>query len=537
MSELQRLPYLGTAEDDVLFAEWLVDEGSVVHKGQPLANVETLKASFMVDAEHDGVLLRRLVGAGERVPVQAAIAVVGAAGEPSDDAVVERLLAKAPTARDGVAHAAPPVAATSQPVLFAAAATKPAAPAARRRAAELGIELQSVVGTGPDGMIRLADVERAAGAPPPPPSPAIATAGGAGTVDAEFLALLRRDAKAFGALASDFKIALYRRHGAQLGADCRLGAGVVLLTERLVLGDGAFVGADTTVEARELVAGRLLHLGARCRVRCTRIHCGDNAFFADDVEIGGGGALDPEAWLEVGSHGFVGEHVHLNPCRHLRLGDEVVVSRNAVLMTHSFGPSWLRGYPSRFAGITVGDGAQIGIGAVLFPGVEVGAGAVVLSASSVVTAVPAGRLFGGVPAVDMKAAAQQLSPGELIERAHALVSEFGRQLTLRGLPVVVTSTAGGTAIELSTPEGRRVLQFAATPTSPVVGTTVESILVAVTFPDAEFAAVPATTTAFGLEPPRVRGPLGPLAASFREFLRKRGVRCEPRAWTYPGGFL
>lgn len=36
---------------------------------------------------------------------------------------------------------------------------------------------------------------------------------------------------------------------------------------------------------------------------------------------------------------------------------------------------------------------------------------------------------------------------------------------------------------------------------------------------------------------RIRGPMGPLASAFREFLRKRGVRLHPRTWTYPGGWL
>ena len=63
------------------------------------------------------------------------------------------------------------------------------------------------------------------------------------------------------------------------------------------------------------------------------------------------------------------------------------------------------------------------------------------------------------------------------------------------------------------------------------------MLVALTFADADYTAVPSDLTAIGLEPPRVRGPLGPLAAALREFLRKRGIRLEPRSWAYTGGWL
>lgn len=540
MATLQHLPFLGTAEDDVLFVDWLVAEGETVASGQSIATVETLKAAFDVEAEHAGVLLRQLCRPGERVAALAPLAVIGSAGETCDDArLAELCRATAPAAPPTMA--APPAAPAPTPEP-AAPPTRdvpppaaPIAPAARRRAAELGVDVARVRGSGPDGLVRVADVEahveshRAA---------ATVRTAADGRLDPEFVAQLARDEAAFAALSSDFKLLLYRRHGAVIGDGCRFGDGAVLKAKRVVLGERAFFGRDTVVDVGELAAGPLLHFGARCRVRCTKATFGENAFFADDVEIGGGGAMDPEAALDVGSHGFVGEHVHLNPCRTLRLGDEVVVSRGAVVMTHSFGPSWLQGYPSRFAGVTIGDGAQLGIGAVLFPGVEVGDGAVILSGSSVVTAVPPRRLFGGVPAADLKAAAQQLSPDEVAARAAALVDEFARQLRLRGMHVAAAAGDRGTAVTVTHTDGAHVLEFARHAAfAPDAGPLAERVLVAVAFDDAAFAAVPPTATAIGLEPPRIRGAIGPLAAAFREFLRKRGVRLHPRGWAYTGGWL
>ena len=539
MATLQNLPYLGTAEDDVLFVEWLVPVGTAVVSGQRLATVETLKAAFDVEADAAGVLLRQLCAPGERIAVQAAIGVLGAAGEVVDDAALQRLLGgTAGAARVQITTA--PAVPTVAPAPFtagSAAGPAPIAPAAKQRALELRLDLGAIVGTGPEGLVRLADVERAHAAAQAVPASPRDDAANDGRVEPAFLALVKQDEGAFAALSGEFKLQLYRRHGARLGKDVKLGVGSVLRVARLVLGDGAFVGPDCTIEAQDLQAGPLLHFGARCRVRCTKARFGENAFFADDVEIGGGGAMEPEAELLVGSHGFVGEHVHLNPCRTLRIGDEVVVSRSAVVMTHSFGPSWLRGYPSRFAGVEIGDGAQIGIQATLFPGVQVGAGAVILSGSSVVTAVPAGRLFGGVPAVDLKAAAQQLTPAQVVERAQALVAEIGRQLALPGLPAVVSSTIGGTQITVRRDDGEHHLEFAARAAFAPVAAATERVLVAVEFPDAEFAGTAPHVTAIGLEPPRLRGPLGPLGSGFREFLRKRGVRLHPRAWAYPGGWL
>lgn len=61
MAELQPLPYLGAAEPDVLFVEWLQPVGTRLLPGMPLATVETLKAAFTAEATTAGVLLQQLV--------------------------------------------------------------------------------------------------------------------------------------------------------------------------------------------------------------------------------------------------------------------------------------------------------------------------------------------------------------------------------------------------------------------------------------------------------------------------------------------
>jgi acetyltransferase-like isoleucine patch superfamily enzyme len=524
MLRLLSVPYLGTAESEVVLVDWLVVEGAPLHRGQPVAVVETLKASFEVEAEGDGVLLRRLARTGERVAVQAPLGVVGDQNGPVDEAELRRLIA----APREAAPSPPP--APRAAVAAAAASSQPAAPAAKRRAAELGIELASVKGTGRGGMVRVEDVERAAAA-----RPAALTAGGqeAGWLDPEFVSHLRGDVEAFARLSSDFKVALYRRHGATLGDGIVLAPGSAIVAERLVLGRGSRLGEECRITARELVAGELLQLGARCRLRCRKMSFGDNAFFAEDVEVGGGGAMDPEAELRLGSHGFVGEHAHLNPCRPLVIGDEVVVSRGAVLMTHSFGSSVLRGYPSRFAGIDIGSFCQIGIGCVLFPGTAMGDGSILLSGSSLVTAVPAGRLFGGVPARDLKAASSE-PEGGVMSVAEQLLAELARQLELRGQRVQLD---GARRLVVTHAGGKHVVRLGERLEPGGEDGAAEDIRVCVAVDEATWQAQPEGRVVIDLAGPRIRGRLGPLAVALREFLRKRGVRLEPRAWTYPGGWL
>ncbi|MBK8975098.1 MAG: E3 binding domain-containing protein [Planctomycetes bacterium] len=536
MVELLKVPYLGTAEEDVVVAKWLVAAGAPVRRGEAVAVVETLKAAFEVEAERDGVLVRTLVDEGARVSVQAPLAVVAAAGEAPDDGAIDALLADAALGATPVTSA--PAPATPRTAAARAPGAEPeASPAARAKARELCIDLAQVRGTGPGGLIRVEDVEMAVALAADGNGGGTADARADGELDPEFVARLRHEADTFAALSSPLKIAIYRRFGARIGDDVEIGPGAWLRARRIVVGDGSRFGADTTIEADELVTGRLAQFAARCKVRCRRIRLGDNAFFAPDVEIGGGGAMDPEAELIVGSHGFVGEHVHLNPCRRLEIGDEVVVSRSAIVMTHSFGGSILKGYPNRFAPVRIGHGCQVGISAMLFPGVEMGDGSILLSNSTLVTSIPPGRMFGGVPATDQRAAAHPPTAAGLLALAADLVRELARQLELRGRDVELLDRHG--ALQLTVTADGRAHRLVYGTTPPPLGGDLpcEDIWVAPGIDDATFAAAPAERTVFDLGAPRLRGPSGPLADALREFLRKRGVRLEPRTWTYPGGWL
>ena len=592
MPQVLQVPYLGTAEDDVLVADWLVDVGVSYQKGQVLCVLETLKASFEVEAEADGVLAAKVAEPGERVALQAPLAVWLAVGEKASDAEVaasvaaakSELAAASSSAADSGSAASGSVAQSagsgraqsegaaesSRVASRAAPGTTAASPAARRRARALGVDLAAIDGGGPNGMVRVEDVEAFARS-----GSAVArgVSGGAdgsgeaqandGWLDADFVAHLRAEREAFAKLSSDFKVALYEKHGARIGKDVVLADGASIVAERLVLGDDFRLGRDATIDAVDFEAGRLTQLGARCRVRCRRISLGENAFFAPDVEVGGGGAMDPEAELVIGSHGFVGEHSHLNPCRRIEIGDETTISRSAALMTHSFANSVLEGYPSRFAGIRVGSCCQIGIASTLFPGSEMGDGSILLSNSVLVTAVPEARLFGGVPAKDLKSAFVELDDEQQHGIARGLVDEFARQLELRGFAVereegegraIVLSVPG--AANVSSASGGRAAAADVSATAAAAGGArthrlafdidlpsaeaelcAEDLRVGVRCDDASFDALPPELCAFDLGAKRARGTQGPLADAFREFLRKRGLRLEPRTWSYFGGWL
>ena len=186
------MPALSPTMEEGTLAKWLVKEGDTVKSGDILAEIETDKATMEFEAVDEGTVGKILVAEGSAgVKVNTPIAVLLEEGESADD-IGAAPAPKAEAAPEPKPEAPAPAAAP------AAAAPAPAAPKsadggrifasplARRIAAEKGIDLASVTGSGPRGRIVKADVEgakpgaakpAAADAPKAAPAPAAAPAG------------------------------------------------------------------------------------------------------------------------------------------------------------------------------------------------------------------------------------------------------------------------------------------------------------------------------------------------------------------------
>ncbi|KPH74442.1 dihydrolipoamide acetyltransferase family protein [Bosea vaviloviae] len=171
------MPKLGLTMTEGLLAEWRVGAGDTVATGDILFVIETEKIATEIEAQHPGRIGDILVAEGETVPVGAALAtwadgdaaLAGAGTGPNSSPAAE-----APTPQ-------PPAAAVprqASPARADAGGRIVATPLARRVARQNGIALDQLSGSGPQGRIKLKDVEAAlAAAPAPGPTP-IRTAGG-----------------------------------------------------------------------------------------------------------------------------------------------------------------------------------------------------------------------------------------------------------------------------------------------------------------------------------------------------------------------
>jgi pyruvate dehydrogenase E2 component (dihydrolipoamide acetyltransferase) len=177
------MPALSPTMEEGTLAKWLVKEGDTVSAGDLLAEIETDKATMEFEAVDEGVIGKLLVAEGtEGVKVNSPIALLLEDGESASDAKAAAPKAEAAKVEAPKAEAAPAGAKAAPAAPKAADGARVfASPLARRIAADKGIDLAAVTGTGPHGRIVKADVE---GASPQAKPAAAATEAAASTAAA-----------------------------------------------------------------------------------------------------------------------------------------------------------------------------------------------------------------------------------------------------------------------------------------------------------------------------------------------------------------
>ena len=179
------MPALSPTMEEGTLAKWLVKEGDTVSSGDIIAEIETDKATMEFEAVDEGTIGKIIVPEGsEGVKVNALIAVLLEDGEEASGAVLSSAPAddagdKAAATAVSVEPAKPTAEPSTAPAPAAPAASDGtrifASPLARRIAADKGLDLSALNGSGPHGRIVKADV-LAAGSAPAKPAPAAVSA-------------------------------------------------------------------------------------------------------------------------------------------------------------------------------------------------------------------------------------------------------------------------------------------------------------------------------------------------------------------------
>jgi pyruvate dehydrogenase E2 component (dihydrolipoamide acetyltransferase) len=163
-----KLPSLGADMDQGKLLEWRVKPGDRVRKGDIVAVVDTSKSAIDVESWHEGTVGALITQPEETIPVGAVMALLLTPGDTAEQ--VESWKREHASPATATPAAAQP---STAPIATATASVTRArvSPAARKYAAELGVDLSAVSGSGPDGAVTVEDVENASKATKATPAP------------------------------------------------------------------------------------------------------------------------------------------------------------------------------------------------------------------------------------------------------------------------------------------------------------------------------------------------------------------------------
>ena len=164
------MPQLGADMSAGKLLRWRKHVGDRVQRGDIIADVETEKADIEVEVFTTGVIESFVVQPGQRVPVGTVLALIREEGKPLAAGAPPVPITAVREPAPATPAVPPPLIAMPQPVGETAPSRLRISPAARKLAADLGVNLASLVGTGPAGRITLEDVRHAVQAQPLQPA-------------------------------------------------------------------------------------------------------------------------------------------------------------------------------------------------------------------------------------------------------------------------------------------------------------------------------------------------------------------------------
>ena len=161
MAFVIQMPKLGHTMTEGTVIQWHKRPGEKIREGESILTVETDKAQVEVEAPTAGIFAKLIAGEGIVVPVGGPLGVITAEGEAVPAEFDNTSPASMTEVTPNNSAAAPPRAGSKRAI---------ASPRAKRLAAERGVDLAGIAGTGADGMITEDDVKRAAEQPAPAPA-------------------------------------------------------------------------------------------------------------------------------------------------------------------------------------------------------------------------------------------------------------------------------------------------------------------------------------------------------------------------------
>ena len=308
----------------------------------------------------------------------------------------------------------------------------------------------------------------------------------------------------------------------QLGDNCTVGKGTVLLGPEVMCAEGCSLGASVHAELNYYFRlGKCSVIGSRTVFSGQGVQAGEFLWMKGDCIVGGGGAQGPRSYLTIGDRCTIVDKCYLNLSEEITIGDSTALSYNVALLTHGAWQPVLMGFGAKFGPVHIGSNSVVYLNAVVMPGVTIGDYCTVGAGSIVNCDVPHHSLVAGNPARVIRTGdyPSPLSRPQIDLLINSVLRDYLMTLEPKGVRILEGADLARQYAVLEFMNQRHVLAFS----------TAEQI--------AAFDGQPDITIAFG-ETPRsypgkchfnlaaltATGELTRIGEDLRDYLRRRAIR-------------
>jgi len=400
-----KIPLLGENEKYAKLVKCYVEDGQYVKKGQILCFLETTKVVFDFEAEFSGYV-KILVSEGEKIELRTVIGYIANRLEELKKIDFKKLDMKKNT----------------KILKGETVATKKALKFAKKH----GINLVQI---RESGIIREKDVLKYYNKNSniskrvKKETEDIIPELDDGKVDETFLTFIGQDEN-FKWLSTDLKIYLYKKFGANIESDVKIGRGAVIIGKKIVMKANSEIGEKCYIKCDSFYLGKMSIIGNKANIVTRRLYIGDVFFSGNNIIIGGGGAYEENSGLKVGNCCLISSGCTINTGCPVFIEDYVGLSPNVSIFTHSHWQNILEGYKANFGSVTLKKGSYITGNVMIVPGVKVGKGATVLANSLVLENVDDYSIVCGVPAKEV----YKINPNLTLEKKDMIFKRILEEL-------------------------------------------------------------------------------------------------------------
>jgi len=481
MVKNQKIPKINANDEFVYLGEWVKKKDTKVKKGDVICIVETTKAALEIEAKYSG-FLHPLVNEGDEVKVNTPFVIF----KESINENIKSLIKNSKKKKKEQGW------------------TKKAEITAKK----LGIEISEIK---KEEKIREKDVkeyydilkEKKRKLTIPEEKYVKWT----GKINDSFLKNIESDEK-FKKLGSTEKISHYRKNGALIGNNVKIGSGSIILSNYIEIEDDVTIGSDCFIKTDRIKIGRLCELGNKVNIVIRELILGSVLFTGDNILIGGGGSFSKRSKFQTGHNCLISSECIINASEPVILGNEVGLSPRVQIYTHSHWQNILEGYNPNFGPVKIGDHSYITGNCLVVPNVNIGKGATVLANSLVAGNVYDHETVVGVPAKKIKETNPDISKERKDGIMKKLIPELKELLEFKGF---------------NSNQVRYVYKY--------MHSKETETKIILTFELGEKKEL-RNKTIFDLANYKVIGKQNQLSDEVRNFLRKRGIRFKPIYWRY-----